>query len=241
MACDASAAKRGLEAALRFLITELIVFLAHGDKNMWLTDHYGDDLKEAFSEIESGSDRSVAIVCSAYVEDQLTAALKSKMEDDEVVLREMFRSSGPLGSFSAKINIGYLFRLYEKEVKRELDTIKEIRNSFAHIAKTRTFDSQRIRDLANNLTMSQRLDIYWKGRPNSVPLTEIKKGDEVIFGIGLRYAGNDESGPSILPSITSGAPLSPKQKYTRACQFHIGLLFMITVKGGPADVSGAAP
>ena len=163
---------------------------------------------------------------------------------------KMTRSSYAKCSEAADLSVVFLqksisaiFSVFTKKRSNAslIYTIKEIRNSFAHIAKTRTFDSQRIRDLANNLTMSQRLDIYWKGRPDSVPLTEIKKGDEVIFGIGLRYAGNDESGPSILPSITSGAPLSPKQKYTRACQFHIGLLFMITVKGGPADVSGAAP
>ena len=53
-------------------------------------------------------------------------------DDDEKTLQEMFRSSGPLGAFASKINLGFLLRFYGKKAHRELNFIKDIRNRFAH-------------------------------------------------------------------------------------------------------------
>jgi hypothetical protein len=208
---------------------------------MWLRagkqDETHAEFQSIFAEIESGSDRAAGIVAAACVEDQLAGAIQSKMEYDEVIIREMFRSSGPLGSFSAKINLGYLMRLYGKDTKNELDTIKEIRNSFAHRPHTKDFEVQRLRDLSSNLSMSERLDVHWIRPPKMVEPAELKVGDTVIIGVGLRNAASREGGPSILPEIAAGTTLSPRSKYIRACQFHVAVLFMIMHKGGPADVS----
>ena len=99
---------------------------------------YGEadiEIATIVAEIDKGSDRSAGIVAAAFVEDQLTHLLKSRLrfeDEDDTIMREMFRSRGPLGSFSAKIDMGYLMRLYSKTARRELETIKDIRNSFAH-------------------------------------------------------------------------------------------------------------
>jgi hypothetical protein len=179
------------------------------------------------AEIESGSDRAAAIVAAACVEDQLGGALQAGMERDESVLREVFRSSGPLGSFSAKISLGYLLGLYEKDMKKELDTIKEIRNLFAHRREAKGFDSQRTRDLASNLSISQTLDIFTPTPSEPTRTDDLKKGDVVWIALGMRDATSRVGGASLLPVLSPGKSLSPRERYTRACQFYVSYLFMV--------------
>jgi DNA-binding MltR family transcriptional regulator len=130
-------------------------------------------LRAAFEDIENSSDRAAAIVAAAFLEDHLAIALKRHFHQDEKILNETFRSSGPLGSFSAKINMAFLVGLCSKEACKELHTIKDIRNEFAHKGLTRDFNSQRVRDLANNLTFGKK----WK-----ITIAEIGKEDDAEPG-----------------------------------------------------------
>jgi hypothetical protein len=186
-----------------------------------------EEFRSMMAEIQSGSDRAAAIVAAACVEDQLGEALRVVMEKDETVIRDMFRSSGPLGSFSAKISLGYLLGLYEKDMKKEIDTIKEIRNVFAHRRETTGFDAQRARDLANNLSISETLDIFTPTSSEPVPLNDLKEGGVVWIALGMRDAASRESGTSLLPELAPGKTPSPREKYTRACQFYVTYLFMV--------------
>jgi hypothetical protein len=71
-------------------------------------------LMAAFEDIENSSDRAAAIVAAAFLEDHLAIALKRHFHQDEKILNETFRSSGPLGSFSAKINMAFLVGLMQQ-------------------------------------------------------------------------------------------------------------------------------
>jgi hypothetical protein len=126
----------------------------------------------------------------------------------------MFRSSGPLGPFSVKITMGFLMRLYSYEARRELETIKNIRNEFAHqIARSFQFD--RIRDLANNLSLSEKVEFY-------ITNDDTEQKPAVLYiGAGSRPA--DRSVETVLPPITPER-LVPRERYIRACQFYSGAL-----------------
>ena len=89
-------------------------------------------VNQTLSELGHDSDRAAGIVGAVLVEESLTALLKSRLLPDEDLIRELFRSSGPLGAFSVKINTGFLMGLYSSTARRELETIKDIRNEFAH-------------------------------------------------------------------------------------------------------------
>jgi hypothetical protein len=67
----------------------------------------------------------------------------------------------------------WLVGLCSKEACKELHTIKDIRNEFAHKGLTRDFNSQRVRDLANNLTFGKK----WK-----ITIAEIGKEDDAEPG-----------------------------------------------------------
>ena len=71
-----------------------------------------DAIVAMIKEVESGSDRAAAILAASCVEDQLAFAIKCKLcPDDKALIRDMFQVRGPLGSFSAKISMGYLLGL----------------------------------------------------------------------------------------------------------------------------------
>ena len=88
------------------------------EESFWYASEHSDDpeaLMDVYSEIESGSDRAAAIIAAAFVEDHLASAIKARFHPDEKLLNETFRSTGPLGSFSAKISFAFLIGLCSKE------------------------------------------------------------------------------------------------------------------------------
>jgi hypothetical protein len=91
------------------------------------------------------SDRAAGIVGAVLVEESLAALIRSRLIADEESLQELFRPSGALGAFSVKIRLAFLLGLYSAEARNELNTIKEIRNEFAHRV-ARSFSFARIRD-----------------------------------------------------------------------------------------------
>jgi hypothetical protein len=84
--------------------------------------HIIDSLREE-------NDRTVAIVGSSLLEARLEEKLKAQFrtdssKDNKKILADMFQGLGPLSSFSAKIRLGYLLRLYDYLVRIELTAIK---------------------------------------------------------------------------------------------------------------------
>lgn len=113
------------------------------------------DSWEVMKEIMEGSDRVVAIVGGALVEEVLARLLREFLRQDEKVLDQAFGFSKPIGTFSAKVDLGYLLGVYGKEVHQDLHCLRRIRNEFAHKLNT-TFKTQKLADLAKNLYLVER-------------------------------------------------------------------------------------
>jgi DNA-binding MltR family transcriptional regulator len=116
----------------------------------------GADEALTLRQLEHDSDRSVAIVAAALVEARLTESIQSRFHRHQSALDKLFHTSGPLGSFSAKIDLALLIGLVTKEAHCELVTLKKVRNAFAHDLSIQDFNSQRIRDLCMNLECFER-------------------------------------------------------------------------------------
>jgi DNA-binding MltR family transcriptional regulator len=115
----------------------------------WIT--ISDDDKPIIEEIEKQTDRGAAIIASAYLEERLLAAIKARTNRHDKIESAIYKGSGPLASFSAKIDLGLLLGIYTPKLHSFLHTIRDIRNEFAHKSKPRNFSSQRIKDLSKNL------------------------------------------------------------------------------------------
>jgi hypothetical protein len=113
------------------------------------SDHFnarGQHLVGLFGEIQNASDRVAGISAAAFVDDTLARTIAAHfIELDEKLQERIFEGpSSPLGSFSAKIAIGYAIGLYGPLTCEDLDIIRSIRNTFAHTAAPTSFDDPSI-------------------------------------------------------------------------------------------------
>ena len=114
----------------------------------WILDETESHI---IKEIEHGTDRQAAIVAAAFLERQLGDTLHAVFEEEEGVSSRMLKGYGPLATFSAKIDLGYLLRIYKNYMRKWLYTLKDIRNEFAHRPEKTNFKTQKISDLCKNL------------------------------------------------------------------------------------------
>lgn len=118
----------------------------------WVTR--GPEDRIILEEIIKQTDRGAALIAAAYLEERLLLAIKARLNENETVEKELFGPSRPLGSFSAKIDVGLLLGIYSDQSHQMLHTIRKIRNDFAHKSVPQDFGSERIKALCDNLTLT---------------------------------------------------------------------------------------
>ncbi len=162
-------------------------------------------------ELETASDRVVGIIMAAVLEDVLGRALKSWMIEDEKIQGEMFGSSGPLGTFSSKINLGLLLGMYSKMAWKELDTIRKIRNEFAHEIETSDFSTLRVRSLAQTLVLYETKDIF---------ISTSGENDTIKINFKM-MPEQEENAQRLIPKVENPPP---RIRYMLACRFYTLIL-----------------
>jgi hypothetical protein len=104
----------------------------------------GDPL-HIMGEMSQASDRALAIGCVAMVEDVLKTDIIRHMDHlDKNDVEKLFGVNAPLSTFSSKIMIAYAMKIFGKEIRSDLNTVREIRNIFAHSILGLTFDTKEI-------------------------------------------------------------------------------------------------
>jgi hypothetical protein len=98
------------------------------------------------------SNRAVAVVWPAIVENRLTDAFRAYMRHDEKVANELFRPDGALGAFGQKIKLGYMLGLYGQDLNDDLVLLTKIRNAFAHRVDITGFEVSPVRDWMDKMT-----------------------------------------------------------------------------------------
>jgi hypothetical protein len=165
----------------------------------WVT--VSKDVGDALKELDEGGDRAAAIVAAALVEEHLTTALESYLHQHPKVTKGLFRISGPLGSFGAKIDLALLVGMFGPASHKELDTIKDIRNLFAHNLRLKGFATQRIKDLVSNLNRY-----------------------ESRFEVKIARAEGEPYWLLYVPPEPSIPPPSTRERYIHACRYYTAIL-----------------
>jgi DNA-binding MltR family transcriptional regulator len=106
--------------------------------------------------LTSESDRGCALFAAAYLDVNLSDLLYVTFVEDKSIEKELFDGTAPLSSFSSRIRLTYYLGLISLQCKRDLDTIRSIRNDFAHDPEIISFSTQSIRDRCKNLSFSYR-------------------------------------------------------------------------------------
>ena len=110
-----------------------------------------EDKDEVAAFYERGSDRAVAVVCLAIVENRLIDLLKAAMRKDEKTQGELFNPSGPIGNLATKIKLAYMLGLIHADVYSDLRLVTKIRNEFAHSVRITSFDEPSIKNRIEGL------------------------------------------------------------------------------------------
>ncbi len=98
------------------------------------------------------SDRGCALMAAAFLDNRLADLMKQQLIDDKKLADELLDINGVFGTFSSRIEVLYGMGIIPKNVRRDLNLLRKIRNDFAHDAKPISFDdepvSSRCRELA---------------------------------------------------------------------------------------------
>ena len=86
------------------------------------------------SELMGQSDRASVVLMGSQLDDALTFRLSQAMAFhlDGKHFEDAFRYDGPLGSFSARIDMAYLFGVIDNRTRSQLNDFREMRNACAH-------------------------------------------------------------------------------------------------------------
>jgi hypothetical protein len=93
---------------------------------------YRERMQVVIDELQSESDRTVAIVGGAWVEEGLVGLLQAAFQPDLTDWKKIAGTFGSLSAFATKIDLAFLLRLVSRQVAKDLTNIREIRNDFAH-------------------------------------------------------------------------------------------------------------
>jgi hypothetical protein len=108
-------------------------------------------------EMSGESDRAVAIVGAAWVEEALSDAVRPFLHAHDKSQERLFSGNAPLSTFSAKIDLARLLGIITDQIWSDLHSIRDIRNTFAHHIAHKTdhtkltFATDSIKDKSLNL------------------------------------------------------------------------------------------
>jgi DNA-binding MltR family transcriptional regulator len=100
-----------------------------------------DKIAKALEQLGRSSDRAIAIIAAAIMEEHITEAIKRRWQDAPAVIRRMLQTEGPLGNFGPKIDLVFLMGLISPEGHRDMTLIKKVRNKFAHYLDVDDFNT----------------------------------------------------------------------------------------------------
>jgi DNA-binding MltR family transcriptional regulator len=100
--------------------------------------------------LDKKDERSIAILGGTFLEMALEHTLKAFLPENEKEVDRLFEYNQPLGNFSSKISLAFCLGLIDKMIKEDLNTVRKIRNKFAHDLYA-DFDDNQIKAWCNNL------------------------------------------------------------------------------------------
>jgi hypothetical protein len=116
-----------------------------------------DDEIQIWREIEATSDRVTAIVSAAFIEERVRDAISSRLLRDSKRVKKLFDPDGPIGTYDAKVLLGYLIGIYVDETRKNLEAIGKMRNRFAHRPRIAKFDDRDLDPFFKEITLPERL------------------------------------------------------------------------------------
>jgi DNA-binding MltR family transcriptional regulator len=97
-----------------------------------------------WQQLHNESDRGIALIMVAYLDDVLAGALRAALVDDKEAAEVLFGPHGSASSLSERINLAYMVGLIGPRMRDDMIILKDIRNAFAHYHHDVKFEDQDI-------------------------------------------------------------------------------------------------
>ncbi len=105
------------------------------------------DAMPVFRKLVGETDTGIAIVSAAYFDDCLKKLFSLNIDkSSRKIFEAIFDFNGPLGTLSSKINLAFGLSLISKETHQRLNSIRKIRNEFAHSPYGISFNTEEIKN-----------------------------------------------------------------------------------------------
>jgi len=157
------------------------------------------ELESFYVSLKSESDRGLAIVLLAYVDDVFRSAY-SKVLNPAVDggLDSLLGLAGPLGSAGLRIHMAFALKWIQEETYRSLRAMQKIRNAFAHRVPVSRFEDPGIRSLVEGMTSFEQ-HLYGPTWPVLKPIDQLTIREE--FHVRAMYACS-----RVITEMTSSEP-----------------------------------
>jgi hypothetical protein len=103
-----------------------------GKRNLSTLAHLHADVARLVDDFERETDRGVALLGAAFLDDVLDVLLRASFVDDPDAVNKLCGTGRPLESFGARTHLAYCAGLLGRDVYHDINLIREIRNDFAH-------------------------------------------------------------------------------------------------------------
>lgn len=115
-------------------------------------------LTDAIVNLYQQTHASVVISAAAIVDSELEESIKLALRAmSKTQYAELFGPMAPLGSFASKIRIAYALNIITRDIYRDLEALRKLRNAFAHSTEVLThLESDAIAPLFHKLTKSDQ-------------------------------------------------------------------------------------
>ena len=135
---------------------------------------------EFLREFQQETDRGAALVGAALIDSRLERLLESHFTDKQLAEELLRGGNAPLGSFSAKIKMAFSLGLITALEYKECETIRKIRNTFAHEVHGLSFSNPRLTELARNLCANTPGGKRFDGDPRQLFINS-------VIGVSLSF------------------------------------------------------
>jgi hypothetical protein len=111
------------------------------------------DAAKIFSELYGESDRSAVILMAAILDHSLISLLEKHLcfKPNESDSDYIFRFEGPLGTFSARMEVACLLGFIDDDTYQQLDIVRELRNACAHSMHPTVFSDPVVANVVKRL------------------------------------------------------------------------------------------
>jgi hypothetical protein len=114
---------------------------------------------KVMEELSAESQRGAAVLAFAWMDDELTRTLKRLFipsTQSAEKADELFGVGRPIGDAATKIDVAYRLSILPEATCRSLHIFRKLRNDFAHLSTSITFETDSVRDRLRTLFELQK-------------------------------------------------------------------------------------